>query len=298
MTKHRAGKWVAAATFVLTAGASWAIPDAITVSGTLQDETGGWVEGVYPWHVKFYASSEEETVLASAGSSSGETVTTVSQGVFAITIKPVPDQIVERDEVWYSLAMDLNQNGFGPEDEFQTRFQITSVPFSLSAQPVGFFVTNTVTSFLSSSDFPTTQLRLGGFATPPGGVDFSQMSMRLRNQAAVAARTSFGVYDTSGTLLYSTGEIIIPSGYDAVHTASVSGRLQPSTFYYAGWGVNQPAVVVNSYEGPPIPGAAGTIPGVVVNGMIPSSFDPAAMVAITDFNDNRRAGPVIGFSQQ
>ena len=112
-----------------------AIPNEISVQGTLEASGGGPLSGVRDYRVRFFESG-------TGGSSIGEVLGTVSLstgGRFSIDLVP-PEAALDAAEAWYELAIDAAADGIDPNDIFPNRVRILSVPFALhsaDAQTLG-----------------------------------------------------------------------------------------------------------------------------------------------------------------
>jgi hypothetical protein len=250
---------------------AFAIPQAITVSGYMEDSAANPVNGNFAYEVKFYADQTTTTLLGDAKST-----TTIASGVFAI-VCAIPEQMLVLDTAWYSLAIDTDRNGLGDQDLFQDRFQITAVPYALTGEPAPFYTTNPA-SAINVSPWPNA-LFVSPFYTGAGGVKFRKMSCRGAWEPnspndLTSALFTFGIYDSSGhAVVISKPIIVAPNTGILSMEAAVSGKLKPSKLYYAAWSVNHGFQVMGPWQ-QPIPGD-GQVKGVVTNGQIPTSFDPA-----------------------
>ena len=262
-----------AALFMAAHGSASAIPPRIIVSGYLETDAGVSLNGTFDCEITFF-----ETATITSSIDSQTTETQAVRGVFAISVT-VPEEILTLDEVWYSLAIDTNLNGLDEADLFEGRFQIASVPFSLSTQPADFFATHggyspdKVTA-MGAADLD--DLMVCPFITPSSGVVFDKMSVFFK-PGSVPVRCSIAIYDRDGNAVASSGEIILAPGSPLITEVSVSGTLLPSTLYYTGWGTNSdqgPGI-----RQPPLPALStcGRVLNVVVNGIVPQSFSPAAV---------------------
>ena len=240
----------------------------------LETDAGVSLNGTFDCEITFF-----ETATITSSIDSQTTETQAVRGVFAISVM-VPEEMLTLDEVWYSLAIDTNLNGLDEADLFEGRFQIASVPFSLSTQPADFFATHggyspdKVTA-MGAADLD--DLMVCPFITPPSGVVFDKMSVFFEAAAAVPVRCSIAIYDRDGNAVASSGEIILAPGSPLITEVSVSGTLLPSTLYYTGWGTNSdqgPGI-----RQPPLPAlpTCGRVLNVVVNGIVPQSFSPATV---------------------
>ena len=291
---------------------AWSIPNSITVSGYLEDEDGAPIEGEFPWEIRFYSTETTTTALSVIAWDSPTSPPALAKcvlGLFEIIIDPVPEVLMRLDEVWYSLAIDIGLDGLNADDLFEDRFRITSVPFALTGQVTDYFVTHEVSGFthvtslfecayvegMDRSELVDDMI-LCSFSTPAGGVKFDSMYVLLNHSSGpdiTPSRVSFGIYDTKGTRIVSTGVIDVETGSERIAEIKVRGHLNPSTVYYAAWGTNHPEDMQTSgYYKPPIPTAAGRVPDIVDNGLIPDRFDPENI----QFNlpPLNPAAPVIG----
>ena len=248
-----------------------AISNSITISGFLTDSDNNPVTGTFAAEVDFYADQTTTTMIVAATT----TTLTVSEGVFSF-ILGVPNQLLAMNQVWYSLSIDTDQNGLDPDDLFGERFQITSVPCALSTQPVNSF--EPIPYVCSNGGTSSGNLFLTPFTTPSGGVEFTKIGIYLNGLGKV----SFGLYDTSGTAVVRSPLIILSPNADT-YEIPLSSVLQPSTMYYIGLGCNTNGLRYSSSSPPLIrAGGYGAIFDVVVDGMVPPSFNPASYVPWTD----------------
>lgn len=257
-----------------------AIPDVIAISGVLEDADGAAVDSPpegFLARIEFFASATSTQVVDSV-----TTRTVVNSGVFSIRHRP-SDSLLALDAVFYTLAIDNENNGLDPSDEFPERFEITSAPFALSGAPADFFAIGGGFSpsgafTASSTTFPFSDMFVYPFISPAGGVRFETMSawMFVFSQDP-AAQVSFGLYDENGDRVATTGRFVVDGSSGPLKEISVSGRLHPSRLFYAAWArdIGRPSIKRAN-----IPGVrnTGIVPGVVTNGEIPPSFDPSTIV--------------------
>ncbi|MEN6625831.1 MAG: hypothetical protein ABFD69_06330 [Candidatus Sumerlaeia bacterium] len=260
--------------FTMFVNRAYAIPNTINISGYIEDTNRTPIDGTFDFQVKFYTTETTTSFLCDISST-----TAVISGVFAIPIT-LPSALLTLDDVWYSLAIDTNRDGLNDQDLFNGRFQITAVPYALSGKPAPFFSTHPplgVQNGLFAPPEYSTYLHVSPFVTPPGGVEFSKMSTKIRLTTLPTSDSlicSFGIYDTSGTVVVSSGPIVIKETGIHIIQVKAMGKLEPSKLYYTGVGCNYgDHFLVDRSPGAPVPGE-GLIANVVSNGMIPESFNP------------------------
>jgi len=168
----------------------------ISIGGTLEitdpitSETVS-LAGVFDWQLVFY---QDLTTTTQIGAISSGTLLSAS-GVFSIEVD-VSGTIIALPEVWYELAVDIDQDGIDSQDWFTERFKIIPVPYALTGVASPFFVCHggSVTSVGVGTN-PSTRLNVSPFMTPAGGVHFTVMSMRGQPTPGIF---SFGIYDENG----------------------------------------------------------------------------------------------------
>jgi hypothetical protein len=248
----------------------------ITISGQYATGESGVFEfaGEHEWEVIFYDGEISMTHVGDKPSTGNVEILTT--GHFSIKLT-LPSDAIGQNELWYQLAIDTDDDGIDADDVFDQRFQITSVPFSVTGQATPFF-----TAFGGASNptgpgpNPNLKLSVAPFFTPAGGVEFNRMSILVDFWSS--GILSFGVYDKTGNLVASSGDIALPGyGYNTYQIIEVTlnerNVLQPSELYYIGWTASSDAV--NLGFGPVIPAVGyGYIAIPDSGGTIPSSFDP------------------------
>jgi len=262
---------------------SSAIPNSITISGYLTDGDNNPVTGNFASQVNFYADQTTTTIIATVTT----TTLTVSEGVFSF-ILVLPTPLITMSQAWYSLAIDTDQNGLDSNDLFGSRFQITSVPYALSAQPTNYYLPYPsigITTTLTSNS-----LLLTPFSTPPGGVQFTKISIIVfGGNTDIVNQFSIGIYDNLGQNVCISQPVVysgtIMMGSAKTIEVPISGTLQPSSQYYMGLGTNcnyGTQFFSGTFIPPIIGNGCGIINNVVINGMVPASFNPSNYIAISD----------------
>lgn len=219
-------------------------------------------------HVKFYASEIAPNAISEVFST---TTVYTNTGAFSVPVTLDTD-LLTLDELWYSLGIDIKQDGLGASDYFPGRSQITSVPFALTAKPVTFFSTHggystsnsgTGLSYLPAGTSNT--MVVGAFTTPPGGVQFNRMNIFVQHVPA-NTKFSFGIYDSDGSLVASSGlvETSVEVSWSYLEVNDVPGKLRPSELYFTGILSTDPGFCSRNV----------VIPSVPLNGMIPVSNTP------------------------
>jgi hypothetical protein len=111
---------------------------------------------------------------------------------------------------------------------------------------------------------------------------FNRMTMAFWNNGALNPIVSFGIYDSEGKLIATSGPVTIKSvNFQGIIEVNASGRLRPSELYYAAMGASASQICVGAAPLPPTPGM-GHVKDAVVNGQIPQSFGPDMIVDPTD----------------
>ncbi len=249
--------------------------DLISIGGTLEitdpitSETVS-LAGVFDWQLVFY---QDLTTTTQIGAISSGTLLSAS-GVFSIEVD-VSGAIIALPEVWYELAVDIDQDGIDSQDWFTERFKIVPVPYALTGTATEFFITHSggMPGFGVGAN-PSTRLNVSPFMTPAGGVRFNTMSMRSQ---ATPGIFSFGIYDANGVgVALSPAFNLVPNPSGTVvllHEFPISGFLQPSSLYYTGWTASSDTMNIVPAPTPPINGyGIVTIPES--GGLVPTSFDP------------------------
>jgi hypothetical protein len=227
---------------------AWAIPATINVSGRLLDQNGS---PVYYWRqdpdvrvqitvslpaqVKLYDSATIPTPFITVNT------TAIAYDAFFNISFNLPDAAVVKNSLWYSLAIDVDQNGLTAADNFPDRFEIGSVPFALSAKPVHSYTTFGGNKGGGKSDIqPANLMNVCPFETPQGGVEFNRMNVLLPS-GQVGGAFEFGIFDHQGQRIISSGLITIQGANlkDAfLEIQHLTIILQPSTIYYVGMARN------------------------------------------------------------
>lgn len=269
----------------------FAIPAQTFINGTLMDEqgkplmfhdaAGTTLSTVNLTAVVTFYTSETATVSIYQEVTT-TTVFATSGGVFSVGFT-LPDSLLALNALWYSLAIDSDQNGIDPDDTFEGRFQITAVPFALSAKPVVFYDTHggtistssgTKGSFIPSQTFSplSNYMAVAPFTTPPGGVSFNRMNIFI-HRIDPYTRLSFGIYDQSGNLVVTSGRLDTgAAGYSAVYLEinNLSGQLLPSTPYFTAIMATNPVMLRNTFI-PSVP-LCGVVAVTPDNGLLPQTF--------------------------
>ena len=218
---------------------AFAIPGTISISGMLYDENGDpliYYEEVYGGRspirvtldakIDFYTTETSETPTSTL-----QTTTTTYKGPFNIRFAP-PDELLTSNELWYELSIDTGQDGLDASDLFEDRFQVSSVPYALSAKPFPLFTTHVGYKTLGAAMMD--RMQVAPFITPPGGVRFNTMTTSIKIEAH--DQCSFGIYDHEGKLVISTGLVETEdTGYEGFLEIPVDEvTLQPSQVYFTG----------------------------------------------------------------
>lgn len=231
------------ALFTLLAPAGWAIPHEVAVTGYLTEQTttsvaittGTLVKtvttpvtGDFPLRMTFKDTPTTTTVVVVV-----TTTAQVREGVLNAIIQ-LPEELFVREEVWYLVDLDRDNNGFDAGDRFGQAVRLTSVPYALSAQPLKYFESHGGQGGFKQfgAQFGTNQqgrIVLAPFSTPPGGVEFNRMASSFGFDQT--ADTSFGIYDANGNLVYSSPKINGAQINDLL-SFEIVGKLQPSSIYY------------------------------------------------------------------
>jgi hypothetical protein len=268
-----AGGWggrLRAAVLVLSlyglANLSFAIPRNVAVTGALLDPDEQPLEGTFDMLVLFHDQPSTETTISTLS-----TVIDVRNGLFTAAV-PVPDEIITLERAWYSVAVDVDSDGFDRTDFFHGLHEVYSVPFSLSGAPVDIFETSGGhrISFTGASKGPfvPNTLILVPFSTPPGGVRFNRLAIR----AAFAGTSSYGIYDVDGGLVVST-QGREPDILNDPFIFDLDGRLQPSHIYFAAYTSDAEEYPLTRISAvPTLPGVGRILLGGV-DGLLPDSIE-------------------------
>ena len=254
---------------------AFAIPDKIAVSGTLTDATGNPIAGDFQMMVSFYSEPSEDALI-------GSTTMEISvDGSYFIVAVSVPAELTVLDRAWYVVSVDIDHDGFDPEDRFEEFHEIYAVPFALSGKPVDYFETlggHHLPFFGSTSGtFLANKIVVVPFSTPPGGVRFNRLALR----AAYGGISSYGIYDSSGELVISTAGRA-PDVMGDPFVFFIEGKLAPSRIYYSAYTSTttvQPPIRMCMV--PTIPGV-GRIPNGGINGQLPNKLDFDKIQTVAD----------------
>lgn len=261
---------------MLVPGVASAIPQGITLSGHLTDAEGNPIQGGFAAQVRVYSSETKENLVGTFNTS-----VIVERGNFHGLVLLTGD-ILLMSEVWYTFAIDLDNNGLDEEDYFDGVYQITSVPFSLTGKPVTFFETHGGQSnrgFGSTGGgggiIPMNTVWVVPFSSPPGGVQFNRMSCKVGG-GSTQAKFMVGIYDERGELLY-TSPITTPQlrGGPTLHSWEVEGALEPSKIHYGAlWSDNWDLQLFMNISVPSVPTSGELYLGGNENGLLPTlAFD-------------------------
>ena len=111
-----------------TVGAFAAVPESVSIQGTLEAPGGGPLTGTHAYQLRFFNDSTAGSLLYDVTGAVGLS----DAGRFSIEWTAEP-AILAVTEVWYQLAIDANDDGIDANDVFPERVQIHSVPFALKA---------------------------------------------------------------------------------------------------------------------------------------------------------------------
>ena len=275
--------WVLIA-FVGLSGVGWANP-GLWISGRLLDANGnpihyyaGTGESRYEIKVNLGAQIvfyDSETTQSST--STLDTTAEANEGYFNISFI-LPGSLLAKNQIYYTLAIDADQNGLTSADLFAGRFQIGAVPFALSTQPSHSFMTH-VGRVSDAGSFPQDRwqvMRVAPFEAPAGGVEFNKMNTYI-TQINPNVTFTFGIYDAQGKLVVSSGPIVnkdtlINAAYIEIKLPQVI-RLEPTKIYYTGYATSNYGVDLAGGVRPANP-VMGEVTLLTNNGSIPASFDP------------------------
>lgn len=268
--------------FLGLCGGAFAIPSKIAVSGHLSTAddptTSGGLSGTFPLRVDFYEFND----------GSGESLTTIDTTVTAedghfVAVLDMPTYLLLYDRLYYLMAVDLDGDGFGEEDYFDTFFEIYSVPFSMS----GLTITSFETGFghnirwsgsVSYDNFIPDTVVMMPFSTPPAGVRFN----RLASRSLFPGTSSYGIYDDEGDLICST-DGRAPDVFGDPYIWELEGSLEPSRVYFAAYTTNQGEVGSRTSMVPTLP-SFGRILDAGEDGRLPETVDFGDLQAIVGHN--------------
>ena len=256
--------------------------DSITISGFLEDIGGIPMNDRFNAEVKFYETSTSTIVLqtdtfttslAVNPSSSVVGGVKICGGVFAFDVVPT-SSVLALDVIWYSLAIDTNENGLDAGDLFEERFKINAVPLLLKGKIKSFWATHGHTSTWKDR-YHSPHLAVSPFIVPAGGVKFNVMSADVSSGSSIS-RISFGIYDRNGNSIALTGLQTIPANTRGLWVVKLDKTifLEPAELYFTGVGNHEfgglavrDSIVADS----PLRGA---IRDLITDGLIPNSFNP------------------------
>jgi DNA-binding beta-propeller fold protein YncE len=105
---------------------AWAaVPETITIQGTLKAPGGGPLTGTYFCAVRIWDASVDGNLLAN----SGGTTTFSNSGRFSLALQ-LEDVFVPPDQAWYDLGVDTDNDGIEEAEFFPNRVRFHSVPFA------------------------------------------------------------------------------------------------------------------------------------------------------------------------
>lgn len=226
----------ALAALLLLGSVAAAVPSTITVAGYLDNAEGDPLNGDFAASVTFHASADSSDSL--------HVVTTeaaVRLGAFSIGVVLPPD-LVRRDTLWYSIAVDTEGDGLSAEDEFPDRLEVRSVPAALEAghareaeqlTPAEYYELpragrGSVGSYLQ----PTVMLE--SFRTPREGILFDTLFCSVASFESPYNAYSFGVYDRNGNLIAESGWLNtgprgeFPENVAYIHNTGLAARVETS----------------------------------------------------------------------
>ena len=130
---------------MLSIQVTWAaVPETITIQGTLEAAGGGPLTGTYMSVVRIWDASVEGNLLAN----SFNPITLSDSGRFSLELL-LEDVFVPPEQAWYDLGVDTDDDGIEEEEYFPQRVRFHSVPFArqsansdlLEGQPASAFLT-------------------------------------------------------------------------------------------------------------------------------------------------------------
>lgn len=268
------------------AGSAGAIPSQVGISGQLLDKTGQpvhyyrYVDAYHPKvettrsldaEVRFYNSAYASVPIRTI-----QTKASAYNGYFNLGFEPFPEMMT-KDALWYSLSIDANQNGLDAGDAFNTKVEMSSVPFALSASPVHSFTTHGgYIKNITRADTYYSNLMVAPFETPAGGIDFDTMTI-MSGGIDDGAVFSFGLYDETGILVANSGPITV-KGFSIENGTYLEVKpghihLEPSKVYYTALTTNGVQAAFPNGAKPVAP-VCGIIPLATHTGALPARFNP------------------------
>ena len=164
---------------------SWAaVPETITVQGTLEAPGGGPLTGTYLSAVRIWDASVGGNLLAN----SYNPITLSDSGRFTLELL-LEDVFVPPFQAWYDLAVDTDGDGIEEEEFFPQRVRFHSVPFARVAANAEQLGGQPASVFVQSGSLSTEVWRLDGNATGTGNflgtTNDQPVELRVDNQRAL-----------------------------------------------------------------------------------------------------------------
>lgn len=264
---------------------SWSMSSTLCTSGRLLDANGnpkhyykqfGNTSVEWPTtlttQMKFYGSETTTTCIYTLN-----TTCLAKHGYFTLNFS-LPWSVLQKEPLYYSLAIDADQNGLTSSDQFAGRFTWGVVPWALSAKPSHNFTTHY--GHVTRWTFNAARngwLEIAAFEAPAGGIEFNRMMVDVG--AAAGYGFSFGIYDLQGHLVAYSGKITPQIGINGFLEIKLPQivKLEPSTCYYTAYTrSNQEKTTI--YEGlKPVQPMYGFVKNLGGDGSLPATFDPDAL---------------------
>jgi hypothetical protein len=174
-------KILAITLLVLLNFSSGAVPETITIQGTLQAPGGDPLVGTFPCRIGYYTVEIGGTEQAFATG----TFTTSELGRFAFETV-FPAILLGEDDLWYQLAVDTGDDGFQGTDRFPERVHVHSVPFALnSGSLAGLHATSFVRIDQVDEQAWSLSGNTGAGAPFLGTTDDATLEIRVNNRTAL-----------------------------------------------------------------------------------------------------------------
>ncbi|MCB9769400.1 MAG: hypothetical protein H6752_14470 [Candidatus Omnitrophica bacterium] len=140
-----------------------AVPETITIQGTLEDPSGGPMTGTYHYAVRIWDASVGGSLLRI----SEGLMTPSESGRFSLELD-MEDVFVPPAQAWYDLAVDTDNDGIEEEEFFPDRVRFHSVPFARIAANAEQLGGQSASGFVQSGSLSVEVWSLTGNTTGAG----------------------------------------------------------------------------------------------------------------------------------
>jgi hypothetical protein len=149
---------------LVSAQVTWAaVPETITIQGTMEAPGGGPLTGTYACSVRIWDASVGGSLLAN----SFDPIALSDSGRFFLELR-LGDVFVPPAQAWYELGVDTDNNGLEEGEFFPHRVRFHSVPFARVAANAELLGGYPASAFVQSGSAAGQAWELGGNATSPG----------------------------------------------------------------------------------------------------------------------------------